>query len=99
MAPPKADVGISDVFYETRGFGSRPSTVADYPGPAQAILFAVPFAATGAPSSITATTLTGMNPSVAIADRTTAIGFLAADAFDTQRAKMHALAFLGLEQT
>ena len=45
------------------------------------------------------TTLTGMNPSVTIADRNTAIGLLAADAFDTQRAKMHALGFRGLEQT
>jgi ABC-type phosphate transport system substrate-binding protein len=45
------------------------------------------------------TTLTGMNPSVTIADPNTAIGFLAADAFETQRAKMHALAFRGLEQT
>ena len=158
-APPKADVGISDVFYETCGFGTRPATVADYSGPAQAMLFVVPFAATGAPNSITAkeaanvwgcgmrgmispwliesaiqqpsatsgtqniiarsinvlassfhgtlnstggnlvTTLTNMNPAVTIADPNTAIGFLAADAFDTQRAKMHALAFRGLEQT
>ena len=158
-APPKADVGISDVFYETCGFGTRPSTVADNSGPAQAMLFVVPFAATGAPNSITAeeaanvwgcgmrgmispwlvesaiqqrsatsgtqnivarsinvlassfhgtsnatggnlvTTLTGMNPSVTIADPNTAIGFLAADAFDTARSKMKALAFRGLEQT
>jgi hypothetical protein len=135
------------------------ATVADYSGPAQAMLFVVPTAATGAPASITAeeaqnvwgfgmrgmispwlvesaiqqrsatsgtqnviarsinvlassldgtmhasggalvTTLTGMNPSVTIADPNTAIGFLAADAFDSQRAKMHALAFRGLEQT
>jgi ABC-type phosphate transport system substrate-binding protein len=158
-APPKADVGISDVFYETCGFGARPSTVADYSGPAQAMLFVVPTAATGAPASITAeeaanvwgcgmrgmvspwtvetaiqqrsatsgtqnviarsinvlassfhgtmnatggalvTTLTGMNPAVTIADPNSAIGFLAADAFDTQRSKMKALAFRGLEQT
>jgi len=158
-APPKADVGISDVFYETCGVGPRPSSVADYSGPAQAMLFVVPTGATGAPASITAeeaqnvwgcgmrgmiapwlvesaiqqrsatsgtqnviarsinvlassfhgtpnatggnlvTTLTGMNPMVTIADPNTAIGFLAADAFDTQRSKMKALAFRGLEQT
>lgn len=158
-APPKADVGISDIFYETCGLGTRPSTVGDYAGPAQAMLFVVPTAATGAPASITAeeaanvwgcgmrgmvmpwtvetaiqqrsstsgtqniiarsinvlassfhgtmngsggnlvTTLTGMNPAVTIADPNAAIGFLAADAFDTQRSKMKALAFRGLEQT
>jgi hypothetical protein len=158
-APPKADVGISDVFYEVCGLGARPASIGDFAGPAQAMIFIYPFAATGVPSSITAeeaenvwgcgargmispwtvesaiqqrsatsgtqnvvarninvlassfhgtmnasggglvTTLLGMNPSVAIADPNTAIGFLAADAFDTQRSKLKALAFRGLEQT
>jgi hypothetical protein len=162
-APPKADVGISDVFYETCGAGTRPAAIGDFLGPAQAMLVVVPAAST-AQTSITAeeaadvwgcgargavapwtvesaiqqrsqtsgtqniiarsinvlassfhgttngsggnlvTTLTGGNPLVPIADPTTAIGFLAADAYDSGtgatagRARMRALAFRGLEQ-
>ncbi len=53
-APPKADVGISDIFYETCGFGPRPTAVGDFAGPAQAMLVIVPKTATSAPVSITA---------------------------------------------
>lgn len=159
-APPKADVGISDVFYETCGFGARPATIGDFSGPAQAMIIVVPTGATSLPKdSITAeeaqnvwgcgargqvtpwtvetaiqqrsatsgtqniiarsinvlassfhgtmnatggalvTTLTSGNPAVTIADPNTAIGFLAADAFDVARNKMKALPFRGLEQT
>ena len=157
-APPKADVGISDVFFETCGIGARPATIGDFSGPAQAMLFIVR-AGAQTPTSITAeeaqdvwgcgmragvapwtvesaiqqrnatsgtqniiarsigvlassfhgtmnagggdlvTTLLGNNPGVVIADPNTAIGFLAADAYDTQRATLRALAFRGAEQT
>jgi hypothetical protein len=51
----KADVAISDVFYETCGFGARPAAVGDFSGPAQAMLIVVPGTASSAvPSSITA---------------------------------------------
>jgi ABC-type phosphate transport system substrate-binding protein len=51
----KADVAISDVFYETCGLGTRPATLADYSGPVQAMLIIVPAsAASSVPQSITA---------------------------------------------
>ena len=49
----KADVAISDVFFETCGLGARPATIGDFLGPAQAMLVVVPHGST-APSSITA---------------------------------------------
>ncbi len=157
---PKADVGISDVFYETCGVGTRPAGVGDFPGPAQAMLFVVPSQATNAPTTITAeeaqnvwgcgargmvspwtvetaiqqrnsgsgtqnvvarainvlassfhgtmnagggnmiATLTQTGtPSIVIADLNTAVGFLAADAYDANRSTLKSLAFRGLEQT
>jgi ABC-type phosphate transport system substrate-binding protein len=51
----KADVAISDVFYETCGYGTKPATIGDFPGPAQAMLIIVPASAGSAvPLSITA---------------------------------------------
>lgn len=51
----KADVAISDVFYETCGLGPRPTTLADVSGPVQAMLLIVPASASAAvPLSITA---------------------------------------------
>jgi hypothetical protein len=160
-APPKVDVGISDIFYETCGFGTRPAaTIGDFPGPVQAMLIIVP-TTSQAPSAITAeeaadvwgcgsragvapwivdsaiqyrnsgsgtqniiarsidilasafrgttnatggalvTTLLNQNSLVPIADPTTAIGFLAADAYDstTNRPKLRSLAFRGIGQT
>jgi len=39
----KADVGVSDIFFETcPGFGARPANVGDIGGPVQAMLFIVP---------------------------------------------------------
>jgi hypothetical protein len=172
--PVKADVGVSDVFYETCGLGSRPAGTGDFFGPAQAMLPDVP-TASQAPSSITAeeaadvwgcgmrgavapwliesaiqqrtaasgtqnviaktinvlassfhgtqntgtgnviNTLLNMDndnalrpgAKVTIADPTTAIGFIAADAYDAPgsgttpaaRARLRALAFRGIEQT
>ncbi len=157
---PKADVGISDVFYETCGVGARPTAVGDFPGPAQAMLFVVPSQATNAPTTITAeeaqnvwgcgargmispwtvetaiqqrnsgsgtqnvvarainvlassfhgtmnagggnviATLTQTGtPSIVIANLNTAVGFLAADAYDANRSTLKSMAFRGLEQT
>jgi hypothetical protein len=167
---PKADVAISDVFYETCGLGARPTSLGDIPGPAQAMLFVVP-TASQAPSAITydeavdvwgcgsramvmpwlvesaiqqrsassgtqnviartlnvlassfhgtpntgtgnvINTLLGMDndntlrptTKVTIADPSTAIGFIAADSFDSgtppNRQRLRALAFRGFEQT
>ena len=51
----KADVAISDVFYETCGIGPRPATIGDLSGPAQAMLIVVPASSSSAvPLSITA---------------------------------------------
>jgi hypothetical protein len=51
----KADVAISDVFYETCGLGTQPTTIGDFSGPAQAMLIIVPASAGSAvPLSITA---------------------------------------------
>jgi len=169
----KADVAISDVFYETCGFGARPATLGDFPGPVQAMLFVVPGTATSAvPLTITAEEAAdvwgcgaranvmpwtvetaiqqrnqgsgtqnviarsinvlassfhgssnngtgnvinsilnmdndpsrggaGQLPRLTIANPDTAIGFIAADAYDTtvNRARIRALAFRGFEQT
>jgi ABC-type phosphate transport system substrate-binding protein len=169
----KADVAVSDVFYETCGFGARPTNLGDFPGPAQAMLIVVPYAASSAvPSTITAeeaadvwgcgargavapwivesaiqqrsqasgtqnviarsinvlassfhgTSNTGTGnvvnsllnmdndpargappkpPYISIANPDTAIGFIAADAYDTttNRARLRALAFRGFDQT
>ena len=152
----KSDVGISDVFFETCGIGARPANVADFPGPAQAMLFIVP-TASQAPSTITAEEAAdvwgcGQNGHIVpwlvenaiqqrngasgtqnvvaksigvmagafhgstngsgdllvasllnrtlYPDATTAIGFLAADTFDSKyRSTTRALAFRGSEQT
>jgi ABC-type phosphate transport system substrate-binding protein len=157
--PIKADVAISDVFYDTCGAGAKPATIGDFPGPVQAMLIIVPAMTTVAPpTAISAeeaadvwgcgangkinpwtdegsimqrtagsgtqniiarhigvlasnfhgfnnngggdlvTTITGGNTSHPVkADQ--AIGFLAADSYDTKRNTLHALAFRGLEQT
>jgi hypothetical protein len=169
----KADVAVSDVFYETCGFGTRPTTLGDFGGPAQAMILVVPASASSAvPLSITAeeaqdvwgcgaraavapwtvetaiqqrsqtsgtqniiarsisvlasafhgtlntgtgnvinTMLNADNDGqrggagqparITIANPDTAIGFIAADAYDTttNRARLRALAFRGLEQT
>jgi len=50
----KADVAVSDVFFETCGLGARPATLGDFTGPVQAMLIVVPQAAASAPMSITA---------------------------------------------
>jgi ABC-type phosphate transport system substrate-binding protein len=165
----KADIAISDVFYETCGFGARPANLADFPGPAQAMLLVVPgIAGNAVPPNITAeeaadvwgcgaranvtpwivetaiqqrsaasgtqnviarsinvlassfhgtantgtgnviNTLLNMDndnalrpgTKVSIANPDTAIGFIAADAYDTttNRARLRALAFRGFEQ-
>src|SRR5262249_1479562 len=47
VAGTKADVGISDIFYETcPGATARPATIGDFAGPAQAMLIIVPEANT-----------------------------------------------------
>jgi ABC-type phosphate transport system substrate-binding protein len=158
---PKADVAISDVFYETCGLGARPTTLGDFSGPVQAMLFIVPGGTQSqAPTSITAeeaadvwgcgsrghvspwlidtaiqyraatsgtqniiarninvlaSSFTGTpnasggalvtnllqlaGATVVIQDPSTAIGFLAADSYDTQRSALRALAFRGIDQT
>src|SRR6266700_6146940 len=164
----KADLAVSDVFYETCGLGTRASTITDALGPAQAMIIVVPAAAATAPLSITVeeaadvwgcgqrgmvmpwivetaiqqrsqssgtqnvvarainvlasafhgtqNTGTGnvinsllnmdndntLRPTMklTIADPNTAIGFIAADAYDTgtNRRNLRALAFRGFEQ-
>ena len=169
----KSDVGISDVFYETCGFGARPANIGDFPGPVQAMLFVVPgIASSAVPLTITAEEAmdvwgcgargmvmpwtvesaiqqrsqtsgtqnviarainilastfrgtpntgtgnvinsllnmdndpqrggAGQPPRVSIANPDTAIGFIAADAYDTavNRARLRSLAFRGIDQT
>ena len=38
VTPMYADIGVSDVFYETCGNGAKPATLGDFQGPVQAML-------------------------------------------------------------
>ncbi|HVZ75329.1 MAG TPA: hypothetical protein VHJ20_23285 [Polyangia bacterium] len=147
----KADVGVSDVWYDNCTGGGLTATMTDVKGPVQAMIFIVPHA------NMTNTDLTyyeaqdiwgcGMKGMVSpftsevaiqqrnkdsgtqitvaknigvpaasfkgvmnsaggdlvnslnAADPNTAIGFLAADSFDSKRGQLNALAFQGLNQT
>jgi hypothetical protein len=147
----KADVGVSDVYYDNCTGGGLTATMTDVLGPAQAMIFIVPSTNTtntnltaeeaqdiwgcGMKSGVTPFTSEvdiqqrnkdsgtqgivakainvppaafkgkpnsaggDLVTSLLAADPNAAIGFLAADSFDTKRTQLSALAFRGFSQT